>query len=132
MENLKLVRCQKEHWEFIRKLRTDPRNIGGFVKTAPISVAQQKAYMKKYQRHYYVCLHDLLPVGFIGSIDGDLRVCTDHQWKGKGIAKFMVNEFAKRNKKKTFAKVKVDNKVSQRLFQSCGFELKFLIYEKRA
>jgi RimJ/RimL family protein N-acetyltransferase len=128
-KNLTLVPCNERYWEFVRQLRTDKRNLDGFVNTNPISADQQKEYMSKYNNCYYICLLDNeYPVGFIGEINGDIRVCTDHGWKGMEIGKFMVQELIKINKN-VFAKVKINNYNSQKLFESCGFKKKYIIYE---
>lgn len=128
--NLKLVKCRKKYWEFIRILRTDPNNLNGFIKTSSISTEEQVKYMKKHQKYYYVCLLNENPVGFIGEINGDIRVCTDHKFKNKGIAKFMVKELLKINSN-VFAKIKISNDVSLNLFKSCGFKIKYLILEPK-
>lgn len=128
INNLKLVDCTKEYWQFVRLLRIDPRNLSGFVKTTDISEQQQIEYMKKYSDKYKICLMGNIPVGFIGEIDGDIRICTDHEYKNKGIAKFMVCEFLKTNSN-VFAKIKYDNLPSLKLFESCGFKIKYFVLE---
>lgn len=128
INKLKLVDCTDEYWQFVRILRTDPRNISGFIKTNNITEDQQIEYMKKYSHNYKICLLDSTPVGFIGEIEGDIRVCTDHNYKNKGIAKFMVSEFLKFNPN-IFAKIKSDNLSSLNLFESCGFKIKYFILE---
>lgn len=126
--NLKLVKCEPMYWEFVRKLRNDSNNLEGFVKTNFITEQDQIKYMSEYQKYYYICLSDNIPVGFIGEINGDIRICTDHNFKNNGIGKFMVNELLKLNSN-VFAKIKVTNDISLKLFKSCGFELKYLILE---
>jgi len=128
IDNLKLVDCTSEYWQFVRILRIDPRNLSGFVKTTDISEHQQIEYMKKYNDKYKICLMGNVPTGFIGEIDGDIRICTDHVYKNKGIAKFMVSEFLKTNPN-VFAKIKCDNLASLKLFESCGFKIKYFVLE---
>ena len=43
------------YWEFIRKLRNDPRVKKGFVKQRRISRKAHAKYMEKYNDCYYVC-----------------------------------------------------------------------------
>lgn len=128
VENLKLIECEEKYWEFVRLLRTDPQNLSGFVQSSNITQKQQKEYMSKYNKNYMICLWNDIPVGFIGEINGDIRVCTDNSYKQKGIGKFMVLEFVKKHPD-VFAKIKIDNISSLKLFESCGFKKKYYILE---
>lgn len=123
---MKLVNCDKKYWEFVRQLRTDIKNTDGFIQQVNITEEEQIKYMEKYHSNYFICLLDDIPVGFIGEIDGDIRVCTDHNYKNKGIGKFMVIELLKL-KKNIFAKIKINNDASKKLFESCGFSTKYII-----
>lgn len=125
-----LVDCIECYWDFVRKLRIDPRNAHGFVEQVQISEEQQVHYMKKYCNQYKVCLAQKEPVGFIGDISGDIRVCVREDWKGKGVATFMVQEYC-RYKKNVFAKVKIDNAASIALFEKSGFEARFIIFQPK-
>lgn len=127
--NLKLIACTENYWDFVRELRNNSENANGFVDIVHITENQQIEYMNKYKHQYKICIINKLPVGFIGDIDGDLRVCVSKIWKGKGVATFMVNEYCKTNKN-VYAKIKVDNTASIALFQKCGFIPKFIIYKK--
>ena len=120
--SLKLVQCTEEYWEFVRILRTDPRNIDGFIEHNDITVEDQKKYMEKYWKNYWICIDDTGPLGYIGEINGDIRVCADHDVKGQGISKFMVKELLKL-RPNVYAKVKIENIPSQKLFESVGFKL---------
>lgn len=127
---LSLIECSKEYWEFIRHLRNDPQNLSGFITKKKITKKDQEKYMKKYANAYRICLlNNKIPVGFVGSIDGDIRVCTDDKYKNQGIGKFMIKSFIK-NKDNLFAKIKINNSSSIKLFESCGFKRKYFIYEK--
>ncbi len=130
MVNLKLVTCDEKYWEFVRMLRTDPNNTNGFIQQIKITKEDQINYMTKYKNNYFVCLYNDTPVGYIGEIDGDIRVCTDHNYKNKGIGKFMVTELLK-IKPNIFAKIKINNENSIKLFNTCGFEVKYLILEPK-
>jgi len=127
-KKLKLVDCSKQYWEFVRKLRLDKNNLNGFIKNDYITKKEQTSYMKRYSKNYKICLLDSLPVGFVGEINQDIRVCVDHKFKNMGIGTFMIKEFVKSNKN-VYAKIKTDNKSSIKLFESCGFKLKYYIYE---
>jgi ribosomal protein S18 acetylase RimI-like enzyme len=131
MKDIVLVNCDRKYWEFVRKLRINDKVIDGFIKTDYISKEEQKVYMGKYSDNYRIALVDKKPAGFIGVIDNDIRVCTHPDYQGKGVGKFMVNECMK-IWTNSFAKIKVDNELSIKLFESCGFKKKYIIMENNA
>lgn len=122
------VPCTEPYWEFVRQLRTDPRVLDGFVETSGITRKQQKSYMAKHWQEHFICLLDGKPVGYIGSIDKDIRVCTHPDFQGRGAGVFMVKELMKRFPD-SHAKVKLRNESSKRLFEKCGFVPMHIIYE---
>jgi GNAT superfamily N-acetyltransferase len=126
---MELVNCTPEYWEFIRKLRTDPRVVSGFIENVDITPEMQQKYMEKYSNNYRIALIEKVPCGFIGVIDNDIRVCTHPDYQGKGVGKFMVEKCLELWPK-SFAKVKIDNFASLKLFESCGFTKKFFILSK--
>jgi RimJ/RimL family protein N-acetyltransferase len=129
---MKLIQCNSSYWEFIRNLRNDKHNIEGFINKTYITEQDQINYMKKYNDYYYVCIdEDNTPLGFIGEIDNDIRICVDHLLKNKGVGKFMLREFLNiKNNKQIFAKIKINNTASHQLFISMGFKPKYIIYEQ--
>ena len=129
--NLKLIPNNKNYWEFIRLLRADKRVQSGFIQnTLKISQEEQKNYMEKYNDNYYICLSDDNPCGFIGEIDGDIRVCTHPDYQGKGVGSFMIKELTTL-KPNIYAKVKMDNISSVRAFEKAGYEKKYYILEPK-
>ena len=72
---------------------------------------------------------DKKPAGYVGVIEDDIRVCTHPDYQGKGVGKFMINEIMKEYPT-AFAKVKIDNEISMKLFEACGFTKKFYILTK--
>lgn len=123
---MELVNCTKEYWEFVRVLRMDDRVVSGFIQTSGITPSQQIEYMTKYADHYRIALVDGIPAGFVGVIDDDIRVCTHPDFQKIGLGKFMITECMK-IWPTAFAKVKLDNLASIKLFESCGFSKKFYI-----
>ena len=126
---MELVECTEEYWEFVRILRNDNRVINGFIKSDYITKEMQKLYMSNYFSCYYIALVDGKPAGFVGVIEDDIRVCTHPDYQGMGVGKFMINRCIEK-KPSAFAKVKLDNEASIKLFESCGFTKKFYILTK--
>ena len=127
---LTLVPCTEPYWEFVRELRTDPRVADGFIQKSGITPEQQKSYMEKHWREHFICLLDGKPAGYVGSIDRDIRVCTHPDFQHRGVGVFMVNELVKMFPD-SYAKIKLDNKPSKRLFEKCDFVPAYIIYEPK-
>lgn len=127
MVNLKLVNCEEKYWDFIRTLRMNESVVNGFITNIFISVEDQKKYMLKYNNNYYIAILDEQPVGFVGVIDDDIRICTHPDFQKNGIGKFMLSSISKLIPT-AFGKIKINNESSKKLFESCGFIPKYLIY----
>lgn len=130
---MKLIQCNPSYWEFVRNLRNDPNNLHGFINNKYITTEDQITYMTKYNDNYYICLdNNNLPLGFIGNIDGDMRICVKNDSQNQGIGTFMTKEFLMIQQKNTslIAKVKITNIASQKLFKKVGFKPAFIIYTK--
>lgn len=126
---MELVKCTKEYWEFVRTLRNDERVINGFIETEYITPEMQQSYMSKYSKCYWIPIYNNKPAGFVGVIDDDIRVCTHPDYQGKGVGKFMINTIMEQNPT-AFAKVKIDNEASIKMFKACGFTQKYYILTK--
>tara|TARA_R100000742_G_C4257758_1_gene75611 strand:+ start:484 stop:894 length:411 start_codon:yes stop_codon:yes gene_type:complete len=127
------VKNHPKYYEFIRKLRNDEKVQGGFIDQLPhITKEQQKEYMNKYKDNFYICLGfggdgiKPKPVGYIRHIDGDIGVCTDPTYQGRGIATFMIKELIKRHPN-CYAKIKLDNEASIKAFEKAGFKKEYYI-----
>ncbi len=119
---MELVRCTTKYWEFVRQLRMDDRVIGGFLETTVITEEQQNKYMIGNAHNYRIALVDGKPAGYVGVIEDDIRVCTHPDFQGMGVGKFMIEECMK-IWPTAYAKVKIGNIASDKLFLSCGFEV---------
>jgi GNAT superfamily N-acetyltransferase len=119
---MELVRCTTKYWEFVRQLRMDDRVIGGFLETTIITEEQQNKYMIGNAHNYRIALVDGKPAGYVGVIEDDIRVCTHPDFQGMGVGKFMIEECMK-IWPTAYAKVKIGNIASDKLFLSCGFEV---------
>tara|TARA_Y100001972_G_C7525058_1_gene264751 strand:+ start:56 stop:460 length:405 start_codon:yes stop_codon:yes gene_type:complete len=129
MAKYELVRNGPEYWEFIRELRTMQGVSQGFISQQDITPIEQATYMLKYNSNYWICLDSDTPAGFVGVIDDDIRVATHPDYQGKGVGTFMINEIMKIIPT-AFAKVKLDNEASIKLFERCGFKKKYYILER--
>lgn len=123
------VKCTPEYWEFVRILRNDPRVQDGFIVSSNITQDQQKNYMKVYSDYYRIALLDNIPVGYVGVIEDDIRICTHPDYQGLGIGKFMLKEIMKEFPS-AYGKVKINNEASKNLFKSVGFTETFIIFTK--
>ena len=125
---INIVKNEEKYWEFIRLVRTHEDVKKGFIQQASIPLIDHQEYMKQHGHTYYIALKGDTPAGFIGLIGDDIRVATHPQFQGQGIAKQLVAKIIEDNPK-AIAKVKMDNKASIKLFESCGFKKKFYILE---
>tara|TARA_A100001515_G_scaffold144261_1_gene147804 strand:- start:139 stop:522 length:384 start_codon:yes stop_codon:yes gene_type:complete len=126
---MELVRNDPKYWEFIRQLRNMDGVRQGFIQQEYITQEKHEEYMKKNSHFFWICVDNGKLLGYTGIIENDIRVATHPDHQGKGVASFMINEIMKINSK-AFAKVKLENNASIRLFESCGFKKKYYIMEK--
>ena len=125
-----LTKNKKKYWEFIRALRSNKSVENGFINKVQISKKEQEIYMNKYNDNYYVCLNEQIPCGYIGEINGDIRLCTSPEFQGQGVGTFMIKEFTK-IKKNIFAKIKIENMSSIKAFEKAGYEKKYFLLEPK-
>lgn len=120
---MRLINNEEKYYDFIRVLRNHKDNASGFLEQVEITPKQQEQYMQKYKNNYYICINeDELPIGWVGQVEDDIRLCTDSKYKGNGVGTFMLNEFNKLHPT-AHAKVLINNEASNKLFIKCGFEL---------
>ena len=126
---MELVENKKEYWEFIRNLRNHDEVKTGFIQQGNIDKFQHKMHMMLREECYYICLVEGEPAGYVGVIERDIRVATHPDFQGKGVGKFMINGLMELHPD-AFAKVKLENEASMKLFKACGFKEKYYILEK--
>lgn len=124
-----MVVATHDYFSFIRELRNDPITNKGFINRELISEASHLEYMKNHAKFYRVCLLDGRPVGYIGLVDGDIRIAVHKDFLRKGVGTFMLNEISN-NFSDVSAKIKIENLASIKLFEKLGFKKRYFIYEK--
>jgi|TARA_R110000782_G_scaffold75664_2_gene150990 ribosomal protein S18 acetylase RimI-like enzyme len=129
MGNIIIDFCNKEYWEFVRILRNDERVLDGFIESTHITEEMQENYMNNHSQYYRIALIGGKPAGYVGVIEDDIRVCTHPDFQGKGVGKFMINQCVE-IWPESFAKVKINNEASIKLFEACGFNKKYIIFKK--
>jgi len=124
MVNIELVKCEEKYWEFVRELRNHPKNVYGFFSKEYVNKETHWNFMEKYHEWYNVGLVGGGPVGWVGVVKNDLRVCTHPDWHGMGIAKQMLKKFIENIQDKQKLTVVIDevNVPSQRAFMAVGFK----------
>ena len=120
---MKLVNCDKKYWEFVRLLRTHPKNQNSFQTQNEITPEQQEKFMNNNSDNYKICISENKSVGYVGLIKGnEITYCVDPSYKGKGIGTFMIKEILKEG---IAAYVKLNNIASQKVFEKLGFEKQY-------
>ena len=125
-----MVPSTEEYWEFVRSLRNDPILKKGFVDQKHINKEDHYKYMQIHHKDYFICLENNLPVGFVGCVKDDIRVAVLKSHSGQGLGKKMIKHIMALYPLAQ-AKVKINNKASIKLFESCGFEKKFYLMEPK-
>ena len=117
---LSIVKSALSYADDIRRLRNDVRVQSGFLEQVCITEQEQISYMAKHHECYLVALVANQFAGYAGAIDNDIRVCTHPDYQGLGVGKALIHAICKRFPTAQ-ARIKLENKASQALFESCGF-----------
>ena len=125
MVNLQLVQSEELYYQYIYYLRIHPLTKEGFMNQDEISIEDHNKFMDKHKEDYYICLCNGTPCGFVGSVDNDVRVCTDPSFQKKGIASFMLEKLRSMYPTAT-AQIKFDNLASIALFEKSDFKFKLI------
>ena len=128
VDKLKIIQCSPEFWDFILNLRNDSEIKKGFVIQDKIEKRDHYEYMNLNNEKYYICLENDDPVGFVGSVNNDIRFAVIKEKQGKGIGNYMIG-FIKTKFPKAQAKVKIENISSLKCFKKNGYKIKYYILE---
>jgi GNAT superfamily N-acetyltransferase len=126
---MELIKNGPVFWRFIRNLRNMEGVKEGFVQQDIIDEIEHAKYMLKYNNNYWVCVIEGVPAGYVGVIDDDIRVATHPDFQGQGVGSFMINRIMEMHPT-AYAKVKLDNEASIKLFEKCDFKKKFYLLER--
>jgi|TARA_R110002012_G_scaffold61887_2_gene162385 RimJ/RimL family protein N-acetyltransferase len=126
---MELVLNEPKYWDFIRELRNTEGIKEGFIDQTFITPEMHNEFMRKWGDNFYICVIDSHPAGYVGVINDDIRVATHPYFQGVGVGTYMIDEIMKLYPG-SFAKVKIGNEASLRLFKKCGFKEKYYILEK--
>ena len=118
-----LCPLKEEHYEFVRLLRNSQP--GFLTPNVNITSEQQIQYMDKNHTHYYICVLKNKPLGFIGVMENDIRLCTHPDAQGKGVATFMLEEIVKLYPNAT-GRILKDNLPSQKAFEKAKVPYKII------
>jgi GNAT superfamily N-acetyltransferase len=124
---MKLVPCTEPYWDFVRTLRMDERVAHGFIEKENITPEQQNKYMALHWTVFFIALVDDVPGGFVGCVDGDIRICTHPDFQRRGVGLFLMREIMKRFPT-ALAKVKIENKASQTMMEASGLTVRYVVY----
>lgn len=128
MVNLQLIPNEEKYYEFVRNLRNDPRVKPGFIAAEHITAERQFEYMSIYKDCYHICLCDNEPAGYVGVVNGDIRIATLPDFQNRGIASYMLS-CIKIMYPSAFAKIKIDNEYSLKTFKRAGYKIKYYLLE---
>ena len=122
---LVVKKSEEKDWEFIRRLRNECSD--GFFSDEQITPEQHKRFMQKHGENHLIAFNcDNERLGFIGHVNGDVRLAVCPEYRKKGVAKEMLKrllEFFPNTKMK--AQAKTSNHASINTFLSLGWKKKF-------
>ena len=124
---MEIVECEVCHWDDVLEIRNENRE--GFGNSDVIPPEDHFEYMTRHSKNYLICTHLRKVIGFIGRVENDIRLSTRKEYQRRGVAKLMVESFMEKHPA-AFAKVRLDNEASLKLFEKCGFKKKYFILEK--
>ncbi len=122
---MELVANCGKYWEFMRNLRNAPDIQKYLIEQVHITKDMQEEYMAKHEKSYYICLLDNDPVGYIGIKENEVGLVVVPSMQGRDVGKFMLRAVKNNMYPGHFARIKEDNIASIRLFESCGYKLKY-------
>lgn len=125
---MELVKCDKLYWDFVLSLRNQMKDSFGNRNIIPLN--DHLSFMEQNHSNYRIALKDGKPIGFVGHVEGDIRFAVSIDYQNKGFGKKMVSQFLKEFNIKD-SKVRVWNKPSIKLLESCGFVKEYYVLSRK-
>lgn len=142
---LKLLPLNKEHLEFVREVRNDPRVNKYLFTDIHISKEDQKKWYRKLleDKKYFVFIaFDDVPVGYgqVKNIDYvtrscELGFCIAPEYQGKGYGAMLIKELTEYvvrelDMRCLYLEAFADNKKGIKLYEKCGFRKEKILHDK--
>jgi RimJ/RimL family protein N-acetyltransferase len=118
------------YWEFIRTLRNDERVAHGFIQKSSITKQQQAEYMTLHGHTYFIIFEDSIPIGYIGDVERDIRICISPEFQNQGYGTKAIQKFHEMYPN-SLAKIKIDNKQSLKAFENAGYKIEYFLMSKK-
>ena len=128
MLEIRPVALDTTEWNEILNIRNLTSH--GFGNTGQIMYIEHFHFMKEHYHNYVVAEMKGEIVGFGGVVKDDIRVAVHPDYQKLGIGKNIISYLSVQHPD-AFAKVKIDNEASLKLFESCGFKKTWYVLEKK-
>lgn len=118
---------------YILELRNNSKD--NFFNTNLISKEEHLKFMDTYKDMYYIA-YDInddnkIKLGFIGHVNGDIRLVVEPTFRNKGFGSKIIQKFLEIDHEQNLkAQIKIENISSINAFKKAGFKPKYIVMEK--
>ncbi|NVM38112.1 MAG: GNAT family N-acetyltransferase [Candidatus Lokiarchaeota archaeon] len=118
---MRMVKCEEKYWPFVLKLRNKFKK--SFFSQSTITNEEHEKFMRKWSDSYFICIADdeRTLLGWVGVVNGDIRIAVPCQFQNQGIGKFML-EYIKVTFPEATAQIFSSNQASINAFNSVGIK----------
>lgn len=119
---LKVVKCKKIYWPFVMNLRNHPSVMKNMFSKRAYGSDEFISEMYGRSQFFRIVLIDNHPAGYYKVLNNEISIVVHPDYRGQGVASFMVKHILKRFKGKPLeARIRVSNRASIKLFEKFGF-----------